>query len=238
MNRIVANDAASETAAHRRRAEQRLRISEIFHSLQGEADAVGWPHRVRAPDRLPAALRLVRYRIRVPRRRVAHDRRDPRRSRHARRAPRLRHRRRAAGAETLPVAARATVRCRLRSLAGNFRRDRCRRGRSARAQGRRPQGAGIGRSRAQPVVEPRPPAARTTRSRSSSPIAPTTNGRARASREHALHARCQVLFSPVHAQLAPRELAEWILADRLPVRFQMQLHKLLWERRTPGSIDG
>ena len=46
--------------------------------------------------------------------------------------------------------------------------------------------------------------------------------------EHDLPARCQVLFAPVQGTLAPRELAEWILADRLPVRFQMQLHKLLW----------
>ena len=46
--------------------------------------------------------------------------------------------------------------------------------------------------------------------------------------EHALVARCAVLFSPVHGSVQPRELAEWILADRLPVRFQMQLHKLLW----------
>ncbi len=46
--------------------------------------------------------------------------------------------------------------------------------------------------------------------------------------EHALNARCQVLFSPVHASLKPRDLAEWILADRLPVRMQLQLHKLLW----------
>jgi 7-carboxy-7-deazaguanine synthase len=37
-----------------------------------------------------------------------------------------------------------------------------------------------------------------------------------------------VLFSPSYGQLAPRQLAEWILADRLAVRFQMQLHKLLW----------
>jgi 7-carboxy-7-deazaguanine synthase len=37
-----------------------------------------------------------------------------------------------------------------------------------------------------------------------------------------------VLFSPSHGQLRPRELAEWILADRLPVRLQLQLHKLLW----------
>ncbi len=46
--------------------------------------------------------------------------------------------------------------------------------------------------------------------------------------EHGLDARCDVLFSPSHTQLAARELAEWILADKLPVRFQMQLHKQLW----------
>lgn len=46
--------------------------------------------------------------------------------------------------------------------------------------------------------------------------------------EHALATRCQVLLSPVHGQVAPRDLAEWILADRLPVRMQVQLHKLLW----------
>ena len=37
-----------------------------------------------------------------------------------------------------------------------------------------------------------------------------------------------VLFSPSHGQVAGRELAEWILADNLPVRLQLQLHKLLW----------
>jgi 7-carboxy-7-deazaguanine synthase len=47
-------------------------------------------------------------------------------------------------------------------------------------------------------------------------------------REHNLPERCPVLFSPVHGKLAPRDLADWIIADRLPVRFQMQLHKLLW----------
>jgi 7-carboxy-7-deazaguanine synthase len=47
-------------------------------------------------------------------------------------------------------------------------------------------------------------------------------------RERELAGRCDVLFSPVYGQLAPRVLAEWILADRLPVRFQMQLHKALW----------
>jgi 7-carboxy-7-deazaguanine synthase len=46
--------------------------------------------------------------------------------------------------------------------------------------------------------------------------------------EHGLVERCEVLFSPSFDQVAPRELAEWILADKLPVRFQMQLHKQLW----------
>jgi len=45
--------------------------------------------------------------------------------------------------------------------------------------------------------------------------------------------RCQVLFSPSAEQLPARQLADWILADRLPVRFQMQLHKVLW-----GNVPG
>ena len=40
--------------------------------------------------------------------------------------------------------------------------------------------------------------------------------------------RCSVLFSPVFGELDPRLLAEWVLADRLPVRYQLQLHKLIW----------
>ena len=47
-------------------------------------------------------------------------------------------------------------------------------------------------------------------------------------REHYLPTRCDVLFSPSHGQLQPRELAEWMLADRIPARFQLQLHKVLW----------
>lgn len=46
--------------------------------------------------------------------------------------------------------------------------------------------------------------------------------------EHRLHERCDVLFSPSFAQVEARALADWIVADRLPVRFQLQLHKLLW----------
>jgi len=47
-------------------------------------------------------------------------------------------------------------------------------------------------------------------------------------REHDLAARCDVLFSPSYGQVQPRELAEWMLADRAPARFQLQLHKILW----------
>jgi 7-carboxy-7-deazaguanine synthase len=48
-----------------------------------------------------------------------------------------------------------------------------------------------------------------------------------------LAARCNVLFSPSAEQLPARDLADWILADRLPVRFQLQLHKVLW-----GNVPG
>jgi len=47
--------------------------------------------------------------------------------------------------------------------------------------------------------------------------------------EHAIAEKAQVLFSPVFGELHPRELAEWILADRLPARLQIQLHKYLWD---------
>ena len=52
-------------------------------------------------------------------------------------------------------------------------------------------------------------------------------------RQLGLDARCMVLFSPSHEQLPARELADWILEDRMPVRFQIQLHKYLW-----GNVPG
>jgi 7-carboxy-7-deazaguanine synthase len=52
-------------------------------------------------------------------------------------------------------------------------------------------------------------------------------------RELGLDARCTVLFSPSHEELPARELADWVLQDRLPVRFQIQLHKYLW-----GNVPG
>ncbi|OMG53209.1 7-carboxy-7-deazaguanine synthase QueE [Azonexus hydrophilus] len=50
---------------------------------------------------------------------------------------------------------------------------------------------------------------------------------------HRLDARCPVLFSPAQGSIEPAELASWILEDGLPVRFQLQLHKLLW-----GNMQG
>jgi len=46
---------------------------------------------------------------------------------------------------------------------------------------------------------------------------------------HHLPERCDVLFSPSQGQIRPTELADWIVVDRLPVKFQLQLHKLLWD---------
>lgn len=46
--------------------------------------------------------------------------------------------------------------------------------------------------------------------------------------EHRLERICPVLFSPVYGKLSPTALADWVLRDRLPVRMQIQLHKLLW----------
>lgn len=52
--------------------------------------------------------------------------------------------------------------------------------------------------------------------------------------EHKLADKCGVLFSPVYQQVNPAELAEWVLQDKLPVRMQVQLHKILWGE-TPGK---
>lgn len=52
-------------------------------------------------------------------------------------------------------------------------------------------------------------------------------------RDKALHEKCTVLFSPSHGQVQGRDLAQWVLDERLPVRFQVQLHKYLW-----GDVPG
>lgn len=52
---------------------------------------------------------------------------------------------------------------------------------------------------------------------------------------HALDRRCAaVLFSPVHGVMSPKDLSEWILADRLPVRLQLQIHKHIWGAHVRG----
>lgn len=51
---------------------------------------------------------------------------------------------------------------------------------------------------------------------------------------HRLAERCPVHFSPVHGELEPAELAAWVLRDRLEVRVALQLHKLLWGAETRG----
>ena len=53
-------------------------------------------------------------------------------------------------------------------------------------------------------------------------------------KQYSLGEKCPVLFSPVFGSLDLQPLAEWILSDRLPVRFQVQLHKLIWDPETPG----
>lgn len=50
---------------------------------------------------------------------------------------------------------------------------------------------------------------------------------------HHLSRRCEVLFSPSAGELPPAQLADWVLEDRLAVRFQLQLHKVLW-----GDVPG
>lgn len=53
-------------------------------------------------------------------------------------------------------------------------------------------------------------------------------------RRHKLTQRCTVLFGPVFGTLEPSRLAQWILDDRLPVRFQIQLHKQIWDPSLRG----
>ncbi|MBE2204456.1 MAG: radical SAM protein [Chthoniobacterales bacterium] len=54
-------------------------------------------------------------------------------------------------------------------------------------------------------------------------------------RTHDLSRRCgAVLLSPVFGRIEPREIVEWMLADGLPARFQLQMHKMIWEPRARG----
>lgn len=51
---------------------------------------------------------------------------------------------------------------------------------------------------------------------------------------HDLAGRCPILFGPSFGELDPRQLAEWVLADKLPVRVQLQLHKFIWDPNMKG----
>jgi 7-carboxy-7-deazaguanine synthase len=52
---------------------------------------------------------------------------------------------------------------------------------------------------------------------------------------HGLAKKCHaVLFSPIFGRIDPRQIVEWILADGLPVRFQLQMHKFIWAPATKG----
>jgi len=54
-------------------------------------------------------------------------------------------------------------------------------------------------------------------------------------REHDLAVLCgTVLFSPIFGRIEPREIVEWIIADKLPVRFQLQMHKFIWDPKQKG----
>jgi 7-carboxy-7-deazaguanine synthase len=54
-------------------------------------------------------------------------------------------------------------------------------------------------------------------------------------REHDLANRVNtVLFSPIFGRIEPRQIVEWMLEDKLPVRFQLQMHKFIWEPRARG----
>src|SRR5262245_62026144 len=54
-------------------------------------------------------------------------------------------------------------------------------------------------------------------------------------REYRLAERCHaVLFSPIFGRIDPRKIVEWILADNLPVRFQLQMHKFIWSPTKRG----
>lgn len=52
--------------------------------------------------------------------------------------------------------------------------------------------------------------------------------------EHRLTERCPVLVSTIHGAIEPKTVVEWLLADRLPVRFQLQMHKYIWQPTTRG----
>ena len=211
----------------------RLKLTEIFLSIQGEADSVGWPTvfvrltgcplRCQYCDTQYAFYGGEWFALDDVLERVAAFGV----------APRVRDRRRAARAEALPRAAAAPVRRRLSRFARDQRRDRRQPGRPAGDSRRRREDAGSGE-----VARNRLENLDALRADEQVKFVHLRSRRLRmgarpGARAAALHERCTVLFSPSYGQLEARELAQWILDERLPVRFQVQLHKYLWGD-TPG----
>ena len=210
----------------------RLKITEIFHSLQGEADTAGWPTMF---VRLTGCPLRCQYCDTAYAFTAASGGRSshPRARARARHAPCLRHGRRAARAEDVRCAAQRALRCWVSRVARDERRDVASirgpaRGhaswtsrRRARARSRRNRYENSGRLSSQDLVK--------------FVICDRADydwSRAKVRGAGAACA-CTVFFSPSHEQLPARELADWILADRLPVRLQVQLHKYLW-----GNVPG
>ena len=224
------NQAAHELEAG---GARRLKITEIFYSLQGEADTVGFPTvfvrltgcplrcqfcdtayafhggEWRSVDEVLATVGEYSPRY------VCVTGGEP-----------------LAQKNCLPLLTQP-LRRQLSRVARDQRRDAARR----RGRARDPRGgredAGLGRGAAQSLRRSRAVAARRA-----DQVRDLRSRRLRVEprrRSHrcGLTARCQVLFSPSAEQLPARQLADWILADRLPVRFQMQLHKVLW-----GNVPG
>ncbi|KAG1270124.1 hypothetical protein G6F65_013351 [Rhizopus arrhizus] len=125
-----------------------------LHLAAGRSQYRRLADRVRAPDRLPTALPVLRHRLCLPRRHLVGHRRHRGRGAGPGRAPCLRDRWRAAGAEALPGAAAEAVRCRHGRLAGNLRRAGRQCSGSARIARGRHQDPGFGRSGAQPLGQP------------------------------------------------------------------------------------
>ena len=212
---------------------ERLRINEIFHSLQGEADAVGFP---------TVFVRLTGCPLRC-------QYCDTEYAFHAGewldldaivetvRGYGAQHvcvtGRRAPGAAELHDAAAAIVRRGLPGVAGDQRRDGHRRGRCARGAGGGCEDAGVGAKSARNRIENFPVLTRGDQLKFVICSREDYDWSKEFCESTSWPERCQVLFSPSYNQVAATDLADWILADRLPVRFQLQLHKVLW-----GDVPG
>ena len=229
------NAAAGELDAG---GARRLKITEIFHSLQGEADTVGFPTvfvrltgcplRCQFCDTAYAfhggewrtidevLANVAQFGLTAPPRYVCVTGGEP-----------------LAQKNCLPLLT-APLRCRLSRVPRNQRRHAARRRGCARDPRGRREDAGVGRGAAQSLRRSRAAAARGADQVRDLRSRATTSGAAQKvsslKLDRALHRCCS---RPSAEQLPARELADWILADRLPVRFQLQLHKVLW-----GNVPG